>query len=193
MRALPRVRVGIGPLRCLLMLAFFALGSPWINASSGTTSDPFRCGDRHRHARSREISGPLRLKMFSACCGRLRQRQSPNRSISAIDEHVVDYAEQSSTTRDHLMTDHVRHPRQVLELSQSCSFVLMQQRHCIRSDRIHGGTRNHLPCSCELWTIASNYDDDKASDAHAVHVAPQFPQNFPEALRRFHVDDSAPI
>src|SRR5215208_3413677 len=62
--------------------------------------------------------GPLRIKdVFKLVANAFPNDKADNCPICAIDEHVVDYAEQSSTTRDHLMTDDVRHTWQVLELS----------------------------------------------------------------------------
>src|SRR6188472_4035368 len=48
----------------------------------------------------------------------LADYKADNRPIRAIDQHVVDYAEQSSALRDHFLTDDVGHARQVVEFSQ---------------------------------------------------------------------------
>src|SRR5262245_14893622 len=48
----------------------------------------------------------------------LSDDKTDNCSIRAIDEHVADYAEQSSALRDHFVTDDVGHARQVVEFSQ---------------------------------------------------------------------------
>src|SRR4029077_18757927 len=66
--------------------------------------------------------------------------------ICAIDEHVVDYAKQSSALRDHLVTDDVGHAWQVIEFSQ---FLHRRSPHShgIRPDPIHSGSGNHPPLS----------------------------------------------
>src|SRR6266446_9292981 len=135
--------------------------------------------------------GPLRIEdVLQLVADAFANDKADNCPISATDEHIVDYAEQSSTTRDHLLTDDVRHPRQVLELSQSLFHRRSTHSHCIGSDRIHGGSRNHLPCSAGSDNRFTMHND-KAGDALAVALYNDL-LDFPEALRRFHVDNSAP-
>src|SRR5262249_44551338 len=119
----------------------------------------------------------------------LADDKANNCSICAIDEHVVDYAEQSSALRDHLMTDDVRHAGQVVEFGQ-----LLHQRsthsHRVRPDRIHSGSGNHSsrPASSDNRFAMH---DDKASYALAITFHNCF-FDPAESLRGFHVDCSAP-
>jgi hypothetical protein len=110
-----------------------------------------------------------------------------NCSICAIDEHVVDYPEQSSTLRDHFVTDDVRHPGQVVEFSQ---FVHRRSthRHRIRPDRVHSRRGNHPALSAGSDHRFAVHDD-KTSHALAVTLHDDF-LDFPEPLRGFHIDNS---
>ena len=112
--------------------------------------------------------------------------KADNCPICAIDEHVVDYAEQSSALRHHFVTDDVRHARQVIELSQ---FLHRRSTHShrIRPDRMHSGSGNHSPLSASADNGFAMHDN-KASDTLAVTLHDDF-LDFSEPLRRFHVDD----
>ena len=63
----------------------------------------------------------------------LADYKADNCPIRTINEHVVDYAKQSSALRDHFVTDDVGHARQVIEFSQ---FLHRRSTHghCIRAD-----------------------------------------------------------
>src|SRR5215469_7716651 len=65
-------------------------------------------------------SGTLRIKnVLQLVSDALADDKADNRAIGAIYKHVVDYAQQSSAARDHLVTNDVRHARQIIEFSES--------------------------------------------------------------------------
>ncbi len=132
--------------------------------------------------------GTLRIEdVLQLAADAFADDKADNCPICAIDKHVVDYAEQSSALRDHLVTDDVRHAWQVIEFSQ---FLHRRSTHshCIRPDRMHSGCGNHPALSCGSDNRFAMHDD-KTSHALAVTLHDDF-LNFPEPLRGFYVNDS---
>src|SRR5262245_64268024 len=134
--------------------------------------------------------GTLRIEdVLQSVADALADDKADNCPIRTIDEHVVDYAEQSSALRDHFVTDDVRHARQIVEFSQFL-YRRSTHGHRIRANRIHSGRRNHPSLSATADNRFAMHNH-KASEALAVTLHDNFP-DFSEPLRRFHVDDSAP-
>src|SRR5262249_32116342 len=132
--------------------------------------------------------GTLRIKdVLQLVADAFADDEADDCPICAIDEHVVDYAEQSSALRYHFVTDDVGHARQVIELSQ---FLHRRSAygHCIGPDRMHSGSRNHPPLSASPDDRFAMHDD-KTSQAFAVTLNDDF-LDFPEPLRGFHVYNS---
>ena len=132
--------------------------------------------------------GTLRIEdVLQLAADAFADDKADNCPICATDEHVVDYAEQSSALRDHLVTDDVGHAWQVIEFSQ---FLHRRSTHShrIRPDRMHSGSGNHPPLSAGSDKRFAMHDD-KTSHAFAVTLHDDF-LDFPEPLRGFHVDDS---
>jgi hypothetical protein len=132
--------------------------------------------------------GTLRIEdVLQLCADTFADDEADNCSISAIDKHVVDYPEQSSTFRDHFVTDDVGHAWQAIEFNQ---FLHRRSAHshCIRPNRMHGGSGNHPPFSRSTDKRFAVHND-KTSYALAVTLDDDF-LDFPEPLRGFHVDDS---
>src|SRR4029077_12615363 len=62
--------------------------------------------------------GTLRIEdVLQLAADAFADNKADNCPIRAIDEHVVDYAKESSASRDHLVTDDVGHAWQVIEFS----------------------------------------------------------------------------
>ncbi len=132
--------------------------------------------------------GTLRIEdVLQLAADAFADNKADNCPICAIDEHVVDYAEQSSASRDHLVTDDVGHAWQVIEFSQ---FLHRRSTHshCVWSDRMHSGSGNHPPFSTGCDNRFAMYDD-KTSYALAVTLHDDL-LDFAEPLCGFHVDDS---
>ena len=132
--------------------------------------------------------GTLRIKdVLQFAADAFPDDKADNCPIGAIDEYVVDYAEQSSALRYHFVTDDVGHARQVIEFSQ---FLHRRSAHshCIGPDRMHSGSGNHPPLSATTDHRFAMHDD-KTSYALAVTLNDDF-LDFPEPLRGFHVDNS---
>src|SRR6266699_252095 len=119
-------------------------------------------------------SGTLWIKeIFQFVADAFADGEADNRAIRAVDEYVVDQAEQAAAARHHFVTDHVGHTREALEISESC---------------LHGrSTHGYRARSDNRFAM----HDDKSSDALAVTLDNDFLDSA-EALRCFHVDDNAP-
>ena len=73
--------------------------------------------------------GTLRIEeVLQLAADAFANDKADNCPICAIDEHVVDDAEQSSALRDHLVTDDVRHAWQVIEFRRFRQAVRHAQR-----------------------------------------------------------------
>src|SRR5262249_43757872 len=128
-------------------------------------------------------SGPLRIEeVFQLVADPLADHKAHNCSIRAIDEHVVDYTEQSSALRDHLLTDDGRHARQIIDFSQFL-YPRSTHRHRVRPDRIHSGSGNHPPLS-PTADDGFTMHHHKPGQALTITLHNDFP-DFPEPLRRF--------
>jgi hypothetical protein len=135
-------------------------------------------------------SGTLWIKeIFEFVADAFADREADNRAVRAIDEHIVDRAKQSAALRHHFVTDHVGHAWKALKISES--FFHRRSTHCdrVRSDRMQSRSGNDAARSPSSDNRFAMYDD-KSSDALAVTLHNDFLDSA-EALRGFHVDDSA--
>jgi hypothetical protein len=136
-------------------------------------------------------SGTLRVeKILDLATDALADNKADNCPICAIDEHVIDYAEQSSTPRDHLVPNDVGHAWQIFQLSQPFFRPGSTHCYCVRPDGVQSGGRNQAPASTGSHNgFAMHHDETGNPLAILLH------NNFldlAESFRRFHVDDGAP-
>src|SRR5215472_14895471 len=133
--------------------------------------------------------GTLRIEdVLQLVADPLAYDKPDNCSVCAIDEHVVDYAEQSSAACYHLVSNDVRHAGQIIEFSQ---FQHSRSTHSqrIRPNRIDSGRGNRPSFSASADNRFA-MSDDKTSNALAVTLHDDL-LDLTEPLRRFHVDDRA--
>jgi hypothetical protein len=136
-------------------------------------------------------SGTLRVeKALDLAADALADNESDNCPICAIDEHVIDYAEQSSTLRDHFVTNDVGHARQVFQLGHPFFHPGSAHRYCVRPDGVQSGGRNHAPASTGPHNGFATHHDE-TSNPLAILLHNNF-LDLAESFRRFHVDDGAP-
>jgi hypothetical protein len=136
-------------------------------------------------------SGTLWIKeIFQFIADAFADGEADNRAVRTVDKHIVDRAKQSAALRHHFVTDHVGHARKALEISESFFHRRTTHGYRVRSDRMQSRSGNgaaRSPSSDNRFAM----HNDKSSDALAVTLHNDFLDSA-EALRGFHVDDSAP-
>ena len=127
-------------------------------------------------------SGTLWIKeIFQFVADAFADGEADNRAIRAVDEYVVDQAEQAAAARHHFVTDHVGHTREALEISESCLHGRSTHGYRVRSDRMQSRRGNDAARSASSDNRFAMHDD-KSSDALAVTLDNDFLDSA-EALR----------
>jgi hypothetical protein len=114
--------------------------------------------------------------------------KADNCPISAIDEHIVDYAEQSSALRDHLVTNDVRtYVAGYRVQPRLASQIPAQSLHLARSNSTaDAGIIRPLPAGSDKCFACTTTKPATRSPSRCTMIS----LIFPEPLRGFHVDDS---